>query len=194
MKRIYPQITQISQIVKRWKNRAASNDAWLLPGAFALLLLICGIGVISGSLPPVEAAATVNVQSRPVGVVTSSEALTVAGVTIDSSPVPSTNAREMQIQWTFGTVAGTYTTCTAQAKTTYDGSNYLTLGSAAALIVTSGAVNAWTIIEQLGTTSVTTSAVSAAAALGFGQATKFTLACSGAYGTSAPVTISVIYR
>jgi len=40
---------------------------------------------------------------------------------------------------------------------------------------------------------VTTATVSSTAALGFGQLTKFTFACS-AYGTSAPVTVSVIYR
>jgi hypothetical protein len=91
-------------------------------------------------------------------------------------------------------VTGNYTTCTAQAKTSYGGSTWLTLGSAVSLTVTTGAVNAWTILEEVGTGSVTTSAVSSTAALGFGQATKFTFACSGGYGTSAPVTVSVIYK
>jgi hypothetical protein len=92
-------------------------------------------------------------------------------------------------------VTGTYTTCTAQAKTTYDGSTWLTLGSAVSLTVTTGAVNAWMILEQGASESaLTTSAASSTAALGFGQLTKFTFACSGGYGTSAPVTVSVIYR
>jgi hypothetical protein len=30
--------------------------------------------------------------------------------------------------------------------------------------------------------------------LGFGLSTKYTFACSGGYGTSAPVTVSTIYR
>jgi hypothetical protein len=81
-----------------------------------------------------------------------------------------------------------------QAKTSYDGVNYLTLGSAVPVTVSTNAVNAWTIIEELGTDSVTSSAVSSTAALGFGQLTMYTFACSGGYGASAPVTVSVIYR
>jgi hypothetical protein len=51
------------------------------------------------------------------------------------------------------------------------------------------------ILEQGASESaLTTSAASSTAALGFGQLTKFTFACSGGYGTSAPVTVSVIYR
>ena len=140
-------------------------------------------------------AAGTNVQQRPTGVVTDTPAITIAGATADTTSTPSTTAHEAQIQWTFGTVSGTYTACTAQAMTSYDGSTWLTLGSAVSLTATTGAVNAWTILEQGASQSaLTTSAVSATAALGFGQLTKFTFACSGAYGTSAPVTVSVIYR
>jgi hypothetical protein len=142
---------------------------------------------------PVHAAGT-NVQPRPTGVVVDTPAVTIAGATADTTSTPTTTAHEAQIQWVFGTVSGSYTTCTAQAKTSYDGSTWLTLGSAVSVTVTTGTVNAWTIIEQAGTTSVSTSAVSSTAALGFGQATKFTFACSGGYGTSAPVSVSVIYR
>jgi hypothetical protein len=126
--------------------------------------------------------------------VTDTPAITIAGATADSTSTPTTSAREAQIQWLFSTVTGSYTSCTAQAKTSYDGTSWLTLGSAASLTVTTGTVNAWTILEQAPTTSVTTSAVSSTAALGFGRLTKFTFACSGAYGTSAPVSINVIYR
>jgi hypothetical protein len=36
--------------------------------------------------------------------------------------------------------------------------------------------------------------VSSSAALAFGQQTQFVFACSGSYGTAAPVTITAIYR
>jgi len=127
-------------------------------------------------------------------VVTDTPAVTIAGATADTAATPTTNAREAQIQWAFGTVSGTYSSCTVQAKTSYDGTNYLTLGSAVPVTVSSGAVNAWTIIEELGTDSVITSAVSSTAALGFGLLTEYTFSCSGGYGTSAPVAVSVIYR
>jgi len=170
-----------------------------------LVLLLAALGALflnPRGWPPVHAAgpapygagAGTHVQSQPTGVVTDTPAITIAGATADTASTPTTTAHEAQIQWTFGAVTGTYTTCTAQAKTSYDGSTWLTLGSAASLTVTTGAVNAWTILEQAPTTSVTTSAVSSTAALGFGQATKFTFACSGGYGTSAAASISVIYR
>ena len=143
--------------------------------------------------PPVHAAGT-NVQQRPTGVVTDTPTVTIGGAAATTTSTPTTTAHEAQIQWTFGTVTGTYTTCTAQAETSYDGATWLTLGSAVSLTVTTGAVNAWTILEEVGTGPVTASAVSSTAAMGFGQATKFTFACSGGYGTSAPVTVSVIYR
>jgi hypothetical protein len=158
-----------------------------------------GIAVLLCSLFPIPyslraaGAPPAKVNFQPWSWVSDTPAITIAGATATTTTTPTTGAREAQIQWTFGTVVGTYSTCTVQAKTTYDGVNFLTLGSAASVTVTSSTVNAWTVIEQLGTTSVTTSAVSSTAALGFGQATEFTFACSS-YGTSAPVTISVIYK
>jgi hypothetical protein len=134
-----------------------------------------------------------NVQPRPVGVITDTPAITITTAAATSSATPTTSAREAQIQWTFGTVSGTYSSCSVQAKTSYDGTNYLNLGSAATVTATSGAVNAWTIIEELGANSVTTSAVSSSVALGFGQLTEFAFSCSS-YGTAAPVAVSVIYR
>jgi hypothetical protein len=166
-----------------------------------VLILVVGVACVLAAyclLPTAyflkAAPAPVNVQPRPLGVVTDTPAITIAGATADTTATPTTSAREAQIQWVFGTVTGSYSTCTVQAKTSYDGTNYLTLGTAASVTVSSNAVNAWTVIEQLGTTSVTTSTVSSTAALGFGQLTKYTFACSGGYGTSAPVTVSVIYR
>jgi hypothetical protein len=126
-------------------------------------------------------------------VIVDTPAITIAGATATSTATPTSTAHEAQIEWNFGTVTGTYSTCTVQAYTSYDGANYLTLGSAASVTATSNTLNAWTIIEQLGTTSVTTSSVSSTAALGFGQLTRFTFSCSS-YGTGAPVSISVIYR
>ena len=167
-----------------------------------ILLAILGIalGIAACSLFPVPyslkaaAPAPANVQPRPVGVVTDTPAITIAGAAATTTATPTTSAHEAQIQWNFGTVTGTYSSCSVQAKTSYDGTNYLTLGAAVPVSVASNALNAWTIIEEQGTNSVTTSAVSSTAALGFGQLTEFSFACSGAYGTSAPVTVSVIYR
>jgi len=142
---------------------------------------------------PAPSPLPVNVQPRPTGVIVDTPTITIAGASATTTVTPTTSAREAQIQWTFGTVSGTYSTCTVQAKTSYDGVNFLTMGSAAPVNVTSNSVNAWTVIEQLGTTSVTTSSVSSSVALGFGQLTEFAFSCSS-YGTSAPVSISVIYR
>ena len=107
-------------------------------------------------------------------------------------PPPAPSAAHLT--WVFGTVSGTYTGCTVQAKTSFDGTNLLNLGSAAAVTVDQNTVNAWDIYQQAPvTTGVTTTAVSSTAAAGFGQLTEYTFACS-AYGTSAPVTITAIYK
>jgi hypothetical protein len=159
--------------------------------AIAGALFLGLLGLLYMSLPkPVIAA---NVQPRPTGVVVDQPTVTITTASATTTATPTTSAHEAQIVWTFGTVSGTYASCTAQAKTSYDGVNFLTLGSPASVTVTSNTVNAWTLIEQLGTTSVTTSSVSSSAALGFGQLTEFTFSCSS-YGTSAPASISVIYR
>jgi hypothetical protein len=129
-----------------------------------------------------------------VGVVVDTPAITIAGATATTTATPTTSAHEAQILWNFGTVTGSYSGCTVQAETSYDGTNWLTLGSAVSVTVTSNTLNAWTIIEEFGTNSVTTSAVSSTAALGFGQLTEFVFACTGGYGTRAPVSVSVIYR
>ncbi len=186
----------------RWGFEAGENGfKWAL---LILLTVLFGLflnprcwqpeGGRPGQALALPAAAT-NVQQRPTGVVTDTPTITIAAATADTTSTPTTTAREAQVQWAFGTVTGTYTSCSAQAKTSYDGSTWLTLGSAVSLTVTTGAVNAWTILEQGASQSaLTTSAVSSTAALGFGQLTKFTFACPGGYGTSAPVTLSVIYR
>jgi hypothetical protein len=167
-------------------------------------LLTCGLGLLAGavvffcSLFPVPyslnaAPAPANVQPRPTGVIVDTPTITIAGASAATTATPTSSAHEAQVLWNFGTVTGTYSSCTVQAQTSYDGANYLTLGSTAPVTVTSNTLNAWTVIEQLGTTSVTTSSVSPTVALGFGQLTRWAFACSS-YGTSAPVTITVIYR
>jgi hypothetical protein len=159
-----------------------------LPLATAVLLASCFWLLTS------FASGGATTRTQPVVFTVDTPAITITGASADSASTPTTAAHEAEINWTFGTVSGTYSTCTAQAKTSIDGTNYLTLGSAASVTVTSNTVNQWTVLAQGASTSaVTTSAVSSTAALGFGQLTKFTFACS-AYGTSAPVTVTVIYR
>jgi hypothetical protein len=81
-----------------------------------------------------------------------------------------------------------------QAKTSYDGTNWLTLGSAAALPVTTGTLTAWDIYQQApSASSVTVTTPSSSAAVGFGAYTEYVFSCSS-YGTSAPVTATVIYK
>ncbi len=120
--------------------------------------------------------------------------LTIAGATTTTNPTSTTGATTAHVTWVFGTVSGTYTSCTVQAKTSFDGVNWLNLGSAASVTVATNAVNAWDIYQQAPvTTGVTTTTVSNSAAAGFGQWSEYTFACS-AYGSSAPVTITAIYK
>lgn len=156
------------------------------------LVLVVLLGPCAGFLAPSPVLAA-NVQPRAQGTIIDNPAITISTASASTAATPTTSAHEAQIFWNFGTVTGTYSTCTVQAKTSYDGATWLTLGSPATVTVTSGAAYAWTLIEQIGTSSVTTSAVSSTAALGFGQLTMFTFACSS-YGTSAPVTVTAIYR
>lgn len=140
---------------------------------------------------------TARIGNFPMPYVVDNPTITIAGATADTTATPTTTEHEAHIVWTFRTVSGTYSSCTAQAKTTYDGTNFLTLGAAESITVTSNQVNAWDIIQVPPTTSaaptIVLSTASATAALAFGQQTKFTFACSS-YGTSAPATITAIYK
>lgn len=109
--------------------------------------------------------------------------ITITTAAATSDPVDTKLTARLNVEFRFGTVSGTYSTCTVQAYTTYNGTNFLTIGSAASITVTSGTVNAWTINAGSGTS------VSATAAQSFGPSTKFGFSCSS-YGTTAPVTIS----
>lgn len=156
-------------------------------------LAACVLVAIS-IVPRSRAASATNVQPRPTGVVVDTPTITIADSTATTTATPTTSAHEAQIIWKFGTVSGSYGTCTVQAETTFDGATWLTLGSAASVAVTSSTVNAWTILAEAPSSSgVTTGTVSSSAALGLGLETQYVFACS-TYGTSAPVSISVIYR
>jgi len=182
-----------------WRNKLSNLCSKVFSGIRVGPLLFVASFIFSAAIAwhviksPLPARAAPTAIGQPLLAVLDSPSITIAAATATSSPTPTAGAHEAQIQWTFGTVTGSYGTCTVQAETSYDGSNYLTLGSAVSVTATSKTINAWTLIEQLGTTSVTSSAVSSSAALGFGQITEFVFACSS-YGTTAPVTISVIYR
>ncbi len=120
--------------------------------------------------------------------------MNIAGTSVTTNHTSTSGATTAHITWVFGAVTGTYTGCTVQAKTSFDGVNFLSLGSAAAVTVTTNAVNAWDLYQQAPASSgVTTTSVSSSAAAGFGQLSEYTFACS-AYGSGAPVTITAIYK
>ena len=145
-------------------------------------------------LPQVSADAYSSHRFPAFGYILDNPILTIAGATTTTNPTSTTGATTAHVTWVFGTVSGTYTSCTVQAKTSFDGVNWLNLGSAASVTVATNAVNAWDIYQQAPvTTGVTTTTVSNSAAAGFGQWSEYTFACS-AYGSSAPVTITGIYK
>ena len=163
---------------------------------FSLGLAVVMVVTAMISLHPPEVSADAYSSHRfpAFGYILDNPVLTIAGASISTNPTSSSGATTAHVTWVFGTVAGTYSGCTVQAKTSYDGVNFLSLGSAASVSVSSSAVNAWDIYQQAPTTSgVTTTSVSGTAAPGFGQYVEYTFACSS-YGTSAPVTISAIYK
>ena len=170
----------------------------IVPKAFfvSLCIAILTLLVAAFSLRPPQVSADAYSSHRfpAFGYILDNPVVTIAGATITSNPTATTGSTSAHVTWVFGTVAGTYTGCTVQAKTSYDGANFLNLGSAAAVTVASNTVNAWDIYQQApATTGVTTTAASGTTVPGFGQLTEYTFACS-AYGTSAPVAITGIYK
>jgi hypothetical protein len=165
------------------------------------LVISLGIAVIAVLLavftvrPPEVMADSYSSHRFPAfGYILDNPILTISGSSITTNTTSITGSTTAHVTWVFGTVSGTYSGCTVQAKTSFDGANFLNLGSAASLTVTSNAVNAWDIYQQAPvTTGVTTTTVSSTAAAGFGQLIEYTFACS-AFGTSAPVTITAIYK
>ena len=191
-------LTEDAEVRYRIRERelGIQEQHFVLP-ALAVFALVLAAYWLLPTADPVKAAPAgsggANVQQRAVGVVTDTPAITITTTAATSSATPTTSAHEAQIQWLFGTVSGSYSGCTAQAKTSYDGVNFLTFGAPVAVTASTGTLNAWTLVEELGGNSVTTSAVSSSAALGLGQLTQFTFSCTS-YGASAPVSVSVIYR
>ena len=162
--------------------------------SLGLAIVFVLLAVFSFRPPQVSADAYSSHRFPPFSCILDNPILTITGATITTGPTSTAGATTAHLAWVFGTVAGTYTGCTVQAKTSFDGANWLNLGSAAALTVTSNTVNAWDIYQQApASTGVTTTTVSSTAAAGFGQLSKYTFACS-AYGTSAPVTITAAYK
>ena len=170
----------------------AIRDSLLISFCIAVALVLA---VVFGMRPPVVNADSYSSHRFPAfGYIIDNPLLTIAGAAVTTNPTSTTAATTAHVTWVFGTVAGTYTGCTVQAKTSFDGLNWLTLGTAASVTVTSNAVNAWDIYQQAPVTSgVTTTTVSSTAAAGFGQWSEYTFACT-AYGSSAPVTITAIYK
>ena len=165
------------------------------PVVIVVSIAIMVLLVLVSIRPPQVAADAYSSHRFPAfGYILDKPALSIAGASITTSPTSTAGASSAHVAWVFGTVTGTYSGCTVQAKTSFDGANFLTLGGAASLTVTSNAVNAWDIYQQAPTTSgVTVTTVSSSSASGFGQQTEYAFACS-TYGTSAPVTITAIYK
>jgi hypothetical protein len=168
------------------------RNALLISFAVAVTLVLLAL---PGMRPPQVSADSYSSHRFPAfGYILDNPLLTISSASISTNPTSTTGATTAHVTWVFGAVSGTYGGCTVQAKSSFDGVNFLNLGSAAALTVTANAVNAWDIYQQApGTSGVTTTPVSSSAVAGFGQWSEYTFACS-AYGTSAPVTITVIYK
>ena len=162
--------------------------------SFGISVVLVMLAVSSMRLPQVSADSYSSHRLPVFGYILDNPILTIAGASISTTPTSTSGASTAHVAWVFGTVAGAYTGCTVQARTSFDGINFLTLGSAASVTVSSNAVNAWDLYQQAPvSTGVTTTTVSSTAAAGFGQLSEYTFACSG-YGTSAPVTITAIYK
>jgi hypothetical protein len=162
--------------------------------SFCIAVVIVLLALPSSRLPQVSADSYSSHRFPAFSYILDNPILTIAGASTTTNPTSTTGSTTAHITWVFGTVAGTYSSCTVQARTSFDGVNFLNLGSAASVTVATNAVNAWDIYQQAAvTTGVTTTTVSNSVAAGFGQWSEYTFACS-AYGTSAPVTITAIYK
>ena len=165
-----------------------------------LVISICVAVILTLVLPAVLAPPPVNAQFTgdqrmpPFGFITANPAIPITTGSATSAYHATTGVTSAHVQWVFGTVSGTYSGCTMQAKTSYDRTNWLTLGSAAPLTVTTGTLTAWDIYQPApSATSVTVTPPSSSAAMGFGAYTEYVFSCSS-YGISAPVTATVIYK
>jgi hypothetical protein len=168
------------------------RNAFLLSFFAAVVIVLLALSNLR--LPQVNADSYSAHRFPAFGYILDNPVLGIAGTATTTNPTSTTGVTTAHVTWVFGTVVGSYSACTVQAKTSFDGANFLNLGSAASLTVTTNAVNAWDIYQQAPvTTGVTTTTVSSSAAAGFGQLSEYAFSCS-AYGTSAPVTITSIYK
>ena len=168
------------------------RNSLLISFSIAVLVVLMAVENLR---PPQVSADSYSARRYPAfGYILDNPILTIAGASITTSPTSTIASTAAHVTWVFGAVSGTYTGCTVQAKTSFDGINFLTLGSAASVTVTSNAVNAWDIYQQAPVaTGPTTTAVSNSAAAGFGQLTEYAFSCA-AYGSGAPVKITAIYK
>src|SRR5579859_7352690 len=122
-----------------------------------ILITYVVAGVLLLTLSPtayLRASTTIKGES----IIVDTPVLSLTTASADTTLTATTAAHEAMISIVFGTVSGTYTTCTAQLKTSLDNTNFLTLGSPQSITVTTGTVNVWTILAQAPTTSVTSGA------------------------------------
>jgi hypothetical protein len=112
-------------------------------------------------------------------------AMTITTGIADTVPFTTNAASRLNVEFDFGTVAGSYTTCTVQAYTTINGTSYLTIGTARSVTVSTSGIQAWAVDAG------TSASVSSTASQSFGTLSFLELVCSGGYGTSAPVTVSI---
>lgn len=155
---------------------------WIIAAAFAVSTLL---SVPAQAFPQ----RVINPDQQSI---TDAPTITIAAAPVQSSTTPTAGVAAVQIQMKFGTVVGSYTTCTAQLQTSMDnGTTWLTIGTAPTVTVTSNTVNTWVVFAEIGSTSVVVSAVSSTVALVFGNVSRLSFSCSG-YGTSAPVSINTL--
>jgi hypothetical protein len=175
---------------------------WALKHAWILAFLIAALIAVSGHFDP-SPPATVEAASQAIpwaGYIWDTPTITIANGTATTTATPSAGVYRAQIVWKFGTVSGSYGTCTVQALTSYDGTNFEALGSAASITVATGEYNVWDIYGKAPDTVATVTTPSAGTTStslsvnSFGFFTEYVFACGAGYGTSAPVRISVIYK
>ena len=170
--------------------RSIRNSFIFTPCVAALLV---ALAVVMPHWTRVGAAGATSTRFPEFGYIEDNPVISITTATATSSVTSVSGVTTAHIEFNFATVAGSYGTCTVQPKTSFDGTNFLTLGSAASVTVSSNTVNVFDVYAQAPTTSVTTTP-SSSAATGFGKVIEYTFACSGSYGTSAPVTITAIYK
>jgi hypothetical protein len=120
--------------------------------------------------------------------------VTINGTAATTGATPTSGVARAHISFYFYGTVGTYSGCSVQAQTAYDGINFVNLGSAQSVTVSSGAVNVWDIQAQAASSSgVTVTTPSSSAATSFGQLTQYKISCT-TYGTDTYATVKVIYQ